>query len=320
MNKVIKKKVNQDSQQESTELKSIIECENLTEGEVVLSEEAMVRISNEESVLRRENYPFLNLNGKVGVYELNGEELEEEIGVIMLKFRQSYFVFSPKKSDKWILYTEEFDGGGAKVKLFRNRKGEKTEEIDNNTVEELKKIYIFPTGKIIDGKPEMDILKMKQIIYSVILTKTRIPQIVKFVLKGTGLRELFNFYKEFAHGEHIFNYIVELGKKREKNENGEQYNVPVFKKGRLLEDKEHDAVRKAMLMIESDLPKAEGIEKVEYRGEKDNAEGAGNPDIGIDVDEIFGPEVPDETRTVETPMTKTQEKLQKQIEYAKNYK
>lgn len=293
-----------------SELKSIIECENLTEGEVVLSEEAMVRISNEESVLRRENYPYLNFNGKEGLYELNSEELEGKLGVIMLKFRQSYFAFSPRESkDKWMLYTEEFDERGAKVKLFK-KDGEELSEIANDTVNELKKTYTT--------------LKMKQIIYSVILTKTRIPQIVKFALKGTGLRELFNFYKEFAYGEHIFNYIVELEARKEKNENGEQYNVPVFKKGRFLDDKELEAVRKAMLMIESDLPKAEGagsVEKAEYRGEEENATGEANPDIGIDIDEIFGPSDSEGRElSIQDYDLKTQEKLQKQIEYAKGFK
>jgi len=218
---------------------SITEIENLPELEGEVTEVRMTEMSNEQSVRSQGDYPYFTFDGKYGTFKLNGDEIHDRIRLLMLKFRQSYFAFSMNKQEKWNLFTEEFDFYSQSVKLFKSENGVK-EQVGEGTIAELKQTFAT--------------LKMKQVIYAVIFTPTRIPQIVKFSVKGTALRELFNFYKEFAYGEHIYQWIVGLGSRKDRNQSGDEYNIPTFKKVKMItEVKELRAIQNAMLDIESKI-------------------------------------------------------------------
>jgi hypothetical protein len=67
---------------------------------------------------------------------------------------------------------------------------------------------------------------MRQMIYFMIQPSN---EIVKLIVKGKGLTYLFDYYKEFAGNEHMFQYVSHLKAKQESGELGTYYSTEITK-------------------------------------------------------------------------------------------
>jgi len=219
----------------------LAEIENVdVQAENVLSESDMVRMSNEETVLSRYDYPRLQFDGGKGVYLFNDKELTN-VRMIMLKFRRHYGAFAPRNiKPSWVMWTEEVDNDNQNVDLFRKEDGGEVEKVANDYIYNLKKTF------------QAEDLKMQQDVYGVLVADNLTPQLCKISFKKTGVSAIFDYYKEFPYGEHIYNYVTHLGSRKIVNDRREEYFVPTFKKGRMLsEEREQLALKNAMLEIEN---------------------------------------------------------------------
>lgn len=192
--------------------------------------EDLNELSGEASVKSAPKYelPSLKLNGNTGRFilsrkdETTGLYQEEDLGTnisgTILKIRRTFGSFTKKEN----LYTNEHNSYKDKISLFQVQKdtsGKRTiQKIDDGFIAELREKY--------------QLLKMKQIIYF-LLEPTK--EVVKLTIKGKGLGNLFEYFKEFKGDKHLFQYVTEIGQIKEEGELGDYY-ATTFKMGKEIKD------------------------------------------------------------------------------------
>ena len=174
--------------------------------------EDLEKLSGEDTVKQRPRYilPVIRLNGKTGTfYKFEKDEegnvaktdLGKKLQGTILKVRRTFVGWGKDYS----LFTNEHNSWKDKMTLFE-RKGEAVNMIDVGTSAELRPKY-----------PE---LKMTQVLYFLLEPE---KEIVKLLVKGKGLQNLFDFWDEFKPNEHIYQYLIEIGIEKGKSQLGEYY-------------------------------------------------------------------------------------------------
>jgi len=211
----------------------------------------IAKLTGEDEVKQAPRYelPIVRFNGNTGKFyklvpkddgSLEQIELGDKIKGVMLKVRRRFSAFTKD----YRLFTNEHNSWKDNVILFEVRKkADGTIErrmIDSGKIGELREKYPELRGA------------MKQIIYFLLEPE---KEIVKLIIKGKGLSNLFDFWREFDKDEHIFEYITEIGAKEEVNEAGMRYYANTF--GRVEKVEDLDFVVKKIQEV------AENIQKVE---------------------------------------------------------
>jgi hypothetical protein len=179
--------------------------------------------------------PSLKMNGKDGIFyrtkitkdetlEIgdDGRVILEDVGDslsgVILIIRRSYFHNGIDSQ----LYTNETDNTkNAKINVLsksETARGFTSTLVFQGTADQVKQRF-----------PEIG---MMQIIYF-LLQDT--GEIVRLKVKGMSLSQFFSYFKEFEKNEHIFEFITQLGSKKDKNKFGSFY-VNTFKKGERVEN------------------------------------------------------------------------------------
>lgn len=203
-------------------------------------------LSGESNVMAPKRYdvPTIKLNGKsdeglfyrTDVFDKDSVQEKEEVGEsfqgTVLKIRRS-LVAHTKDS---ILFTNQHNSWKDNIVLFEASDG-KSRMLDKGSVASIREKY--------------QELKVRQILYF-LLHPTN--EVVKVVVKGKGLSALFDFYKEFSTGEHLFEYLIEIGRAKETGPLGDYY-FTTFKKVDLIEDA--DLVREKIKEVSTQIEETE---------------------------------------------------------------
>lgn len=182
--------------------------------------EALAEASGENAVkgAPKLDLPILKLNGSKGNFTLlkKGKkiELENEIEGVILKIRRSCTFYSKTKQ----MFSTEVNGNNDKMVLFEvftKQNGDRSfNKVDEGTYAELKQ-----------RKPD---LKFIQVIYFLMD-----GEIVKLQVKGGGLTNLFEYYKQFGNS-HLFQFITKIT--TEQKTDPITYYTMVFAKGEAIDD------------------------------------------------------------------------------------
>lgn len=191
-----------------------------------MTEENLSDLSGEKNIKQasRYNVPLLRLQGKEGKFHkiiIGGEKTEDiliddKIEGVMLKVRRSYAEFTKEER----LFTNEHNSWKDNVTLFESKKTEKgitTRMVDSGMAGDLKKKY--------PG------LKMQQSIYFLLQPEN---EIVKLLVKGKGLSNLFDYWKAFESDEHIYQFITKLNLIEEESPLGPYYAM-TFERGKKID-------------------------------------------------------------------------------------
>lgn len=195
------------------------------------------------------NLPVIRFNGNTGkFYKLimkdDGEferiELGDKIQGVMLKIRRSFSAFTKD----YRLFTNEHNTWRDNVILFEMRKKA------DGTMER----RMIDSGKIVELREKYPELRgaMRQVIYFLLLPD---KEIVKLIVRGTGLTNLFQYWSEFESDEHVFEYVTEVGAREEVNEAGMKYYANTFTRVEKVDDLEY--------VVEKIKEVAENIQKIE---------------------------------------------------------
>ena len=169
--------------------------------------------------------PTVRLDGRNGIFykyinkegTFEKEELGKEIKGVMLKVRRTFSEFSKT----YRTFTNEHNSWKDKLVLFESKKTERGTSIlpiDEGLIKELRERH-----------PN---LRMRQVIYFMFQPTN---EIVKLIVKGKGLSNLFEYWKEFETNEHMFQYVSGLKVKEETGELGTYFSVE-FEKVEKIED------------------------------------------------------------------------------------
>lgn len=195
------------------------------------------------------NLPVIRFNGNTGkFYKLimkdDGEferiELGDKIQGVMLKIRRSFSAFTKD----YRLFTNEHNTWRDNVILFEMRKKA------DGTMER----RMIDSGKIVELREKYPELRgaMRQVIYFLLLPD---KEIVKLIVRGAGLTNLFQYWSEFESDEHVFEYVTEVGAREEVNEAGMKYYANTFTRVEKVDDLEY--------VVEKIKEVAENIQKIE---------------------------------------------------------
>ena len=196
-----------------------------------MDKENLSQMSGENNVRQapRYNVPLLRLQGNEGKFRkitLGDEkaeevELDDKIQGVMLKIRRSYVEFGKESR----LFTNEHNSWKENVTLFESRKtekGVKTTLVESGIAGDLKKKY--------PG------LKMQQSIYFLLQPSN---EVVKLLVKGKGLSNLFDYWDEFKNkkdeikNEHVYQFVTELGLVEEQSALGPYYAMTFTRKEKI---------------------------------------------------------------------------------------
>ena len=207
------------------------------------------KLSGEENVMSRPSYnlPIIRFNGKEGKFYkhiIDGTGNKEKIDLgdtikgTMLKIRRVLTSFSSDYS----MSTNEHNSWKDTVSLFQTQKTEagwKRSYIETAPVKVLREKYRD--------------LKMNQIVYFLLEPD---KEVVKLVLKGKGLGNLFKFYADIDKNkdEHIYNFLIEVGATAEEGPLGAYY-ANTFT--RLQEVEDMDLIAKEMRDVAENIAKIE---------------------------------------------------------------
>jgi len=181
--------------------------------------EDLSKLSGEDTIKQIPKYilPIVRLNGKKGEFYkyVRGEEsgkseeirLGDKIQGTILKVRRMFVGFGKEYS----IFTNEHNTWKDRITLFERKEGN-VAMIDAGTRQELKDKY-----------PE---LKMTQVIYFLLEPQ---KEIVKLLIKGKGLANLFEFWRGFKKEEHIYDYVIEIGVKEESSPLGEYFATTFYR-------------------------------------------------------------------------------------------
>jgi len=187
----------------------------------------MAKQSGEENIKSAPRYelPTIRLQGKKGKFikkwrdenkEYQSEEIGETLEGVMLKVRRKFSGFG--KDEKF--FTNEHNSWKDTVNVFY---------VDFKVKD--KKTQLIDTGKISDLRVKYPNLKMRQVIYFLMD-----GEIVKLEVKGKGLSNLFDYWKEqFESSEHIFQFITKVSISEKSSPLGSYYAMN-FEKGREIKD------------------------------------------------------------------------------------
>jgi len=232
-----------------------------------MTEENLSEMSGEKNIKQAPRYEvsLVRLQGKEGKFhkitlsDVNAgdKEIGEEIKGVMLKVRRSYVEF---KTDNR-LFTNEHNSWRDNITLFESKKTEEgitTRMIDSGMAGDLKKKY--------PG------LKMQQSIYFLLDPEN---EVVKLLVKGKGLSNLFDYWKDFENDEHIYQFITELGVVQEQSPLGPYYAM-TFKRG---EKTNKELTEKVEEKIKEVASKIEEIDSFYTNREVPDGVKASGPDI-----------------------------------------
>uniref|UniRef100_A0A7V3JAB3 Uncharacterized protein n=1 Tax=candidate division CPR3 bacterium TaxID=2268181 RepID=A0A7V3JAB3_UNCC3 len=175
-------------------------------------EEDLTKLSGEENVKQRPRYilPVVRLNGKEGIFykfekdeEGNIEKIDlgDRLQGTILKVRRTFVGWGKDYS----LFTNEHNSWKDKMTLFERREGE---------------VNMIDTGTSAELRPKYPELKMTQVLYLLLEPQ---KEVVKLLVKGKGLQNLFDFWDEFKSDEHIYQYLLEIRADKEVGKLGEYY-------------------------------------------------------------------------------------------------
>jgi len=180
--------------------------------------------------------PSLRVNGKTGGYfrtvlKPDGSlETGEDGKALLLEVKNpTGIILRPRKSFSFIgrdfqLFTNE--GGNTQKANFvvfkksEGKKGDVIQAVGQGTPAEIKTQF-----------PE---LKMTQILFFLLDTEAG-QELCRLKIKGMGLGNLFDYWKEFDSNEHFFQFKTILGEKSDKNQFG-KFVKTTFKKGEKVKD------------------------------------------------------------------------------------
>ncbi len=166
-------------------------------------------------------YPILRLNGQTNKFYLiefdkegnkSVAEVQRPLKGVILTSRRKLFSFTREE----LLFSNEYLGTKEEITLFRqNRKTKKVQRIDKGLEDPIREKY-----------PN---LKVQFVLYVLFRNK-----LVKLPVKGASLSHLFDFYREFSSGEHVFEYNTIFDSQEEESELG-KYFALTFTKGEKLQ-------------------------------------------------------------------------------------
>jgi len=174
--------------------------------------EDLEKLSGEDTVKQKPKYilPVIRLNGKTGIFykfekDENGDiekiSLGDKIQGTILKVRRTFVGWGKDYS----LFTNEHNSWKDKMILFERKEGE---------------VNMIDTGTSAELRPKYPELKMTQVLYFLLEPQ---KEVVKLLIKGKGLQNLFDFRDEFKSDEHIYQYLLEIRADKEKGKLGEYY-------------------------------------------------------------------------------------------------
>jgi len=184
----------------------------------------LIKMSGEEFIKQRPKYvlPIIRFNGREGMFYLFRKDEEgnylkvklgEKIQGTVLKVRRSFIGWGKDYG----LFSNEHNNWKDKMTLFERREG---------------KVSMVDVGTSVELRPKYPELKMVQVLYFLLEPK---KEVVKLLVKGKGLQNLFNFWDEFGQNEHVYQYLLEIRAEIEKGRLGEYY-YPSFARLREVDD------------------------------------------------------------------------------------
>ena len=207
------------------------------------------KLSGEDNVMSKPTYnlPIIRFNGTGGKFyknivnnEGNKEKIDlgESIKGTMMKIRRVLTSFTSDYS----MSTNEHNSWRDTVSLFQMKKtdkGWKRSYVETSPVKVLREKY--------------QNLKMNQVVYFLLEPD---KEVVKLILKGKGLGNLFKFYEEIdgKKDEHIYHFLIEIGATLEEGPLGTYY-ANTFT--RLQEVEDMDLVAKELREVADNLAKIE---------------------------------------------------------------
>ncbi|MCK4307305.1 hypothetical protein KAW50_03645 [candidate division WOR-3 bacterium] len=177
-----------------------------------------------ESTVKSFKYtvPLLKFNGNTGKFGLltpdsEGNYVPKELGDkahgVILKIRRVYSAYEKGGGDPIRMYTNEHNSRNDDLVLFEARGSTKSRLIDHGTGSALREKYSN--------------LRLKQNLYFLFD-----GDVVKLRVGGKSLASLFEYYRDFGTGEHIFQYETQITCHQETNEGGLSYYVMDFAKSK----------------------------------------------------------------------------------------
>lgn len=170
------------------------------------------------------------------------EKIENPVGVILRPRKSFNFV-----GGDYQLFTSE-GGNTAKSVFSVFRKSETTKGFS---------IEMVTQGTPAEIKTQFPELKMVQIIYFLLDTEDG-QELVRLKVKGMSLGKIFDYWKEFGPGEHLFQYKTILGEEKGKNQFG-KFIMSTFKKGEKVKD--FTEIKKAMELISGKIDEIDAYYK-----------------------------------------------------------
>lgn len=191
----------------------------------------LIELSGEDQVKQSPKYilPVVRLQGREGKfykYDKDEEnnpkttELADVLEGVILKVRRTWIGFGKD----YVLFSNEHNTWREKTILFEKKDGE-TKMIDNGTGPEL--------------KARNKELKMVQVLYFMLEPN---KEVVKLLIKGKGLSDLFNYWQGFKSNEHVFQFITKIGIKEGSSPLGKYYYTS-FERKEIIDDFEPIAVK-----------------------------------------------------------------------------
>lgn len=164
----------------------------------------------------RITYPYLKFNGNTGLFtklsrnqdgSLKAIAVKEPVKGVILRIRRR-LQFKNKDTS---LYSNEHDSPREELALFERKKGTGTKTIGTGNNQAMREKY-----------PD---LKVQKILYMMVG-----KEVLRFPIKTTALKSLFDYFTKFKSDEHLFEYETEIVKHQETGPAGNSYWVLDFKK------------------------------------------------------------------------------------------